>query len=68
MIVCVCKQVSESQVREALRKGHSSVDEISRCLGVGTGCGTCLEYAQELIENDSEQRCNPICAGLPAPA
>ena len=51
MIVCVCNRVSESQVREALRDGHKSVESLSECLGVGTGCGSCLEYAQELIEN-----------------
>lgn len=67
MIVCVCKQVSESQVREALNEGHASVEALRRCLGVGTGCGACLDYTEELVA-DRQHCCVGPDAALALPA
>jgi bacterioferritin-associated ferredoxin len=46
MIVCVCKAVSDRQIRAAVRDGATSLRDISRELGVGTCCGKCVPAAK----------------------
>jgi bacterioferritin-associated ferredoxin len=43
MLVCVCKAVSDRDVARAIADGAASVDEIARCTGAGTECGSCRE-------------------------
>ncbi|NNF46302.1 MAG: (2Fe-2S)-binding protein [Desulfofustis sp.] len=52
MFVCICKQVTESQVQAAIRDGHESVESLGECLGVGTGCGSCVEYTRDYLNDD----------------
>lgn len=52
MIVCLCKNVNSRQLQECLQKGMS-LDDISQEMGLGTGCGSCLEYACRLVEKES---------------
>ena len=52
MIVCICKNVNSRELRECLAKGMS-IDDISQEMGLGTGCGTCLEYACSLVEKEA---------------
>lgn len=51
MYVCICKAVTDSQITNALRHGCKDVADISQTLGVGTGCGSCLPFAEELVES-----------------
>lgn len=67
LIVCVCKQVSESELAQAMSEGHRSLDALSQCLGVGTGCGSCVDYAEELLQ-DSGTRAGPPVNALSSPA
>lgn len=50
MYVCVCNAVTDRQIAQAMRSGARDLADVTRQLGVGTNCGTCLSYAQELIE------------------
>ncbi|MBM4375954.1 MAG: (2Fe-2S)-binding protein [Deltaproteobacteria bacterium] len=43
MLVCICKAVSDRDVARAIAEGAASVDEIARCTGAGTECGSCRE-------------------------
>jgi bacterioferritin-associated ferredoxin len=43
MLVCVCKAVSDRDVARAIADGAASVEEIARCTGAGTECGSCRE-------------------------
>ena len=49
MIVCVCKAVSDRQIKVAVKNGASSVRDLARGLGVGTCCGKCLPEAQRTL-------------------
>ena len=55
MVVCICKNINSRQLRECLQSGMS-IEDISEEMGLGTGCGRCLEYACNLVE----QEINPI--------
>lgn len=50
MYVCLCQAVKESEVRRAIAAGAEDVEALGEKLGVGTGCGCCLEYAQALVD------------------
>ena len=52
MIICVCKNVNSRQLKECLSQGMT-LDDISKEMGLGTGCGNCLEYAVHMIERES---------------
>jgi bacterioferritin-associated ferredoxin len=49
MIVCVCKAVSERQIRLAVKGGAASLRDLTRALGVGTCCGKCLPEAKAAL-------------------
>ena len=48
---CVCAKPSkDSEVRQAVASGVEDVDQLAEVLGVGTGCGSCRDFAQVLID------------------
>lgn len=51
MIVCVCHNVSEREIKALLDEGLS-LEEIVERTSASTGCGTCLEYLIEVIEDE----------------
>jgi len=50
MYVCLCKAITDSQIREAANSGACDLDHLSDTLGVGSCCGCCRETAQAIIE------------------
>ena len=50
MYVCLCRAVKDSEVRQAAASGIEDVDQLAEALGVGTGCGSCRDFAQSLID------------------
>lgn len=49
MIVCVCNNISEREIRQAVDLGVSSMAELRRDLGVATCCGKCHTCAREVL-------------------
>jgi len=49
MIVCVCKAVSDRQIRAAVKDGATHLRDLTRDLGVGTCCGKCLPEAKSAL-------------------
>ena len=49
MIVCVCNNISDREIRQAVDLGINSVAELRKELGVGTMCGKCISYAREVL-------------------
>ncbi len=56
MILCICRGISEGDVREAVRCGARTLDEVSRsCDGAGADCGSCLARLERHLEARFEQ-------------
>ena len=51
MIVCICKGVSDSTVRELLN--HIDLSKVKEVTGASTQCGTCNQLL-ELIASENE--------------
>jgi bacterioferritin-associated ferredoxin len=49
MIVCVCRRVSDQQIREAVAGGAHSLECLQFDLGVATQCGRCADCASRVL-------------------
>lgn len=51
MIVCVCNNISDREIRQAVDLGLNSMAELRRDLGVATCCGKCHSCAKEVLND-----------------
>lgn len=49
MLVCLCHCVTERELTQAVDLGLSTLEELRRDLGIGAGCGTCVEFAGKAL-------------------
>jgi bacterioferritin-associated ferredoxin len=54
MIVCVCNNISDREIRQAVDLGLGSMSDLYKELGVGTCCGKCVSYAREVMNEHLE--------------
>jgi bacterioferritin-associated ferredoxin len=50
MIVCVCNAITEDELRELAKSGARTPEDAYAVLGQEPQCGSCLCYAQELMD------------------
>ena len=56
MYVCICNRVTDRQLRQAVQQGAHSLVALQRELALGTGCGSCLSTAQQLLSDNLQQQ------------
>jgi bacterioferritin-associated ferredoxin len=66
MYICICNAVTQRQVEECARTGADSLGALTAELGVGAGCGRCLECAADILRG--VRRCGDEQTTLAAPA
>ena len=49
MIVCHCRAVSDRVLREAVQRGHASVEAVVEETGAGSCCGGCLPSVHDIV-------------------
>jgi bacterioferritin-associated ferredoxin len=52
MIVCSCNVIRDEAIREAARKGSRTPESAYSTLGCEPQCCCCLDYAQEIIDEE----------------
>ncbi|WP_083444627.1 (2Fe-2S)-binding protein [Herbaspirillum rhizosphaerae] len=65
MIVCVCNNISEGKIHQAVNAGMTSMSELRKELGVGTCCGKCHTCAKHVLReclSNSKQTRNSVQA------
>ena len=55
MIVCVCRRVSDHQIRQAARDGAQTLECLQFELGVATQCGRCGECACAVLREARDE-------------
>lgn len=60
MYVCVCNAITDRDIARAAREGARNVSDLSAALGVATGCGTCKEMAQGLLDAAHGEASPPV--------
>ncbi len=56
MYVCICRAVTDTEIREAADGGVHDLEQLAETLGAGTGCGCCRESAQAVIDEHIAER------------
>ncbi|MDJ0878568.1 MAG: bacterioferritin-associated ferredoxin [Halieaceae bacterium] len=61
MYVCVCKGITDTQIRAAVEDGASSLRDVRNTLGVASQCGKCGILTREilresLVDSNDEQQ------------
>ncbi len=49
MYVCICRQITDSQIREVCREGSRGMADIREKLGVASECGKCGRHALSIV-------------------
>jgi bacterioferritin-associated ferredoxin len=49
MYVCICKGITDHQIRSAVNSGASSLGQVRNALGVASQCGKCACLAKDVI-------------------
>ncbi len=71
MYVCICKAVTDKQIKKSVGDGVASYNELQTRLAVGTDCGKCGDEAQDVLENailESASARQPIASAVFKPA
>ncbi len=68
MYVCLCNNVTDRDIRKAVRSGCRRLEDLSAELGVATNCGSCADLAEELLA-EADRPAMPVAGpALPQPA
>jgi bacterioferritin-associated ferredoxin len=59
--ICVCKGVTDTAIREAVRKGAGRMRDLKTHLGVSEQCGLCACHAKEVLEQALMQKSVAQC-------
>lgn len=49
MYICICNGITDTKIREAIRNGAKTSDEVYAACGVEPVCGTCADMMIEMI-------------------
>ena len=50
MYVCICRQITDNQIRDLCRDGASNMNDLRAKLGVASECGKCGKLAQTIVK------------------
>ena len=67
MYVCICKAVTDKQIRRAAASGVDSLYELRDSLGVASGCGSCADQAESILSESLSRQVQPSLY-VPSPA
>ncbi len=68
MYVCICNQITESQLRDEIERGSSNIRQLRDTLGVTNQCGKCASCVKSClkehnkINHHSEILLSPACS------
>ncbi len=57
MYICLCKEVTDHHIKDAVEQGVKSFEDLQQQLGVATQCGECKCHARKCMRD-----CNKQCA------
>ncbi|MBU13545.1 MAG: (2Fe-2S)-binding protein [Gammaproteobacteria bacterium] len=50
MYVCICRQITDQQIRDVCRDGVTSMTDLRSRLGVASDCGKCGKLAKNIVK------------------
>jgi bacterioferritin-associated ferredoxin len=64
MWVCLCKAVTDQQIRTAVRAGARSLPEIALRCRAGAGCGGCTPEVARILDDELARQAYLAQAGV----
>lgn len=61
MYICICKAVTDKQIRRAQAEGVATLEELRETLGVTSCCGGCTGTVEAMLE----ERDSPAAPAMP---
>jgi len=55
MYVCLCKGITDNQLRSEVAQGANSFRQVAKNTGCATQCGSCACMAKEIVEASLSQ-------------
>jgi bacterioferritin-associated ferredoxin len=59
MYVCICKAVTDKQIRNAAQDGVDNLYELREKLGVSSACGGCADQAKSILDEANSGYAEP---------
>jgi len=56
MIVCVCKNINETDLKQLLKE--NTIEHLMNTVGICRQCGTCKETVKRLLLENAVESCN----------
>jgi bacterioferritin-associated ferredoxin len=56
MLVCHCKNVSDREIRAAVRGGARTRVDVARACEAGSRCGSCSEAVEDILSSEIRVR------------
>jgi bacterioferritin-associated ferredoxin len=56
MYVCICNGVTDKTIRQAAAEGVRNLAELTRRTGCASECGSCADFAEQLLRESQRQR------------
>jgi bacterioferritin-associated ferredoxin len=53
-LVCTCMGVMASDIEQAIQEGNSDFEALSEILMVGTGCTSCVEEIEVILQQNKQ--------------
>jgi bacterioferritin-associated ferredoxin len=66
MYVCVCRAVTDKEVKAAIEAGADTVQAVTKACCAGEDCGACHGVIEDMIEDRWEAKRLPIVRGRAA--
>jgi bacterioferritin-associated ferredoxin len=57
MYVCLCKGITDTQIRSAIQDGATSFKDVRKTLGVASQCGKCGIMTREILRESQLDAC-----------
>jgi bacterioferritin-associated ferredoxin len=56
MYVCLCRGITDSQIKQAVAEGAQSVREVNELLGTASQCGKCGLTTRDIVNQELNAR------------
>ncbi len=54
MYICVCKAVTDSQIKQAIDSGVRTRRQLYQCTGAGDVCGKCTRHIRQMLDENQQ--------------
>ena len=61
MYICICKGITDGQIRQAVNEGATTLTDLRKQLGVASQCGKCACQARSVISEARGDESQGLC-------